>query len=284
MPTCGTRELENRVRFAISEGWADLFAPVLSPFDVIGSLKPDVARATGLPACDARALRHPRFQRVAAAAPDGREGAVRRRLDRDLDDQLRGRRLLEGLDPDRDTLANVTRSAAASPRRGPWPAVSSTSSRPARPPGRPTGTSHRVIRDGVMALPAFVPGCGPFRHRKGNWTVDPDALAPGERVAAASLYSALITAECLGLVSASGPTVVEGPVARNPLILAALRQLTGRPVEASRNITGTSAGRGAAGARPRRRRRGARSGDGSDPGLVGLEAYAAAWRAAAMEG
>ena len=93
-----------------------------------------------------------------------------------------------------------------------------------------------------MAWPTFSPGTGPFPRGAGRWSHPPDTLSPAERAAAASLYAALVTATSLTLVKARGSTIVEGPFARNPLYLAALGRLTGRPVLASRNATGTTGG------------------------------------------
>jgi sugar (pentulose or hexulose) kinase len=58
-----------------------------------------------------------------------------------------------------------------------------------------------------------------------------------------SFYLALMTAECLSLTGAEGPTVVEGPFAGNRLYLEMLASATHRPVEAvQRGATGTSIG------------------------------------------
>lgn len=99
-----------------------------------------------------------------------------------------------------------------------------------------------VIEAGIMALPSFVAGSGPFPRNTGGWTVAPESLTAGRRTAAASLYAALMTDTVLRLIGADGPTVVEGPFARNALYVQALSILTGRPAEASLASTGTSGG------------------------------------------
>jgi sugar (pentulose or hexulose) kinase len=78
--------------------------------------------------------------------------------------------------------------------------------------------------------------------RKGNWTRDPARLSPEERSATASLYAALVTDTCLGLAGAGGPTVVEGPFARNRWFLSAIASLTNRAVFARPDATGTTDG------------------------------------------
>ena len=64
----------------------------------------------------------------------------------------------------------------------------------------------------------------------------------GARTVALSFYLALMTATCLRLAGALGPTIVEGPFAANTLYLAMLGAATGRPVLHSTSATGTSIG------------------------------------------
>jgi sugar (pentulose or hexulose) kinase len=104
------------------------------------------------------------------------------------------------------------------------------------------GELDRVISERIMALPSFTPGVGPFPKAQGRWTADPDTLSPGERSVAASLYLALMTAECLAVAGAKGPIVVEGPFTANHLYAAALAAVTGAPVAPSRERTGTTLG------------------------------------------
>ncbi len=93
-----------------------------------------------------------------------------------------------------------------------------------------------------MALPALVAGVGPFGKRSGGWTVDPTRLTSGERVAAASLYLALVTDSCLRLAGVGRFVAVEGPLARNALYCGALAALTGARVIPSPDATGTTVG------------------------------------------
>uniref|UniRef100_UPI0026293DBD FGGY-family carbohydrate kinase n=1 Tax=Azospirillum sp. TaxID=34012 RepID=UPI0026293DBD len=93
------------------------------------------------------------------------------------------------------------------------------------------------------------------------------------------------TAEMLDRLRADGPTIVEGPFARNRLFLQALAGLTQRPVLASDSATGTSAGAA---------RLAARTTTGGDAGVAyatpstddriiqNLERYARSWRRDAM--
>jgi sugar (pentulose or hexulose) kinase len=266
--------------FAVGQGWAPLYAPVLSAFDVLGTLTPAVATATGLRQetpvlcgihdSNASLLPHLMGRRAPFSVVSTGTWTICFAVGGSLD----------GLDPERDTLANVDAFARAVPSArymGGREFDILTGGRPSSPSEAEVAS---VIGRGVMAIPGFVPGNGPFPRSTGRWTVEPETLSPGERTAAASLYSGLMTAECLALVAADGPTVVEGPFARNRLILAALTEATGRPVEASRNATGTSAGAALLALGPDARVVvGGLEPGPSDP-VPGLAAYTAAWRAA----
>lgn len=104
-----------------------------------------------------------------------------------------------------------------------------------------TETVRHLIERQLMVLPGIVNGSGPFPQRKGAW-LNGEPQSEGERHAAASLYGALMTHTCLGLIGADGPTIVEGPFARNSIYLSALKMLTDRDVVALPGSTGTSLG------------------------------------------
>ena len=223
-------------------GWSGLLAPVRSAFDILGPLRPDLAARIGLRrplpvACglhDSNASLLPHLGQRTEPMTVVSTGtwvvcfAVGGSLAR--------------LDPARDTLANVDAY------RRPVPSARFMGGREF---DRATGGAvaapddaalDAVLAGGVMALPAFAPGSGPFPDRVGRWTVDPATLSPAARTAAASLYVALMTDTCLDLLDARGPTVVEGPFAANGLFCEALAVLTGRPVGASAGGTGTGVG------------------------------------------
>ncbi|MES2665092.1 MAG: FGGY-family carbohydrate kinase [Pseudomonadota bacterium] len=128
-----------------------------------------------------------------------------------------------------------------------------------------------VLSGGVMLLPSVVQGSGPYPAARHVWTA---AATPGQATVALGLYLALMTATCLEMIGAQGPTVVEGPFSQNPQFLAMLATATGRSVEASVSRTGTAAGAALlypGGALP-----------GALPQILpdaALAGYAAAWRA-----
>ncbi|GGD95928.1 carbohydrate kinase [Aureimonas endophytica] len=225
-------------------GWGRLFtAPLRSAFDALGPLAPDLARRIGLGAApmpvhcgihDSNAsllphlLRHaPPFTVLStgtwvvsfavggAARPIEPAAGILLNVDAFGRTSLSGR-FMGGREFDRLT--------GGAPRE-PTPAEIA-----------------EVVEARIFALPTFVPGTGPFPDGAGRWSREPDGLSPGVRTAVASLYCAMVTAEMLALTGADGPTIVEGPFARNRLFLAALQAATGRAVVPSAGATGTTAG------------------------------------------
>ncbi len=98
-----------------------------------------------------------------------------------------------------------------------------------------------ILADKTLLLPSTQQGSGPFPHHAATW-LDADGIDNGRRFAAISFYLALMTATCLDLISADGPTTVEGPFARNRLFVGMLAAATARSVVASEAATGTSIG------------------------------------------
>ena len=144
------------------------------------------------------------------------------------------------LDPARDTLINVDA------RGNPVPSARFMGGREhdlirsgATLPGSMTDAS-TVLERGIMLLPAVISESGPFAGHVHRWTQSP--TAEGETAVALGYYLALMTSECLGLVGAEGPILVEGPFSGNPWFLAMLASATGRAVIPSRARTGTALG------------------------------------------
>ncbi|QND66803.1 carbohydrate kinase [Mesorhizobium loti] len=98
-----------------------------------------------------------------------------------------------------------------------------------------------VLAQKVLLLPSTQQGSGPFPHQAATW-LNADGMNNGQRFAAISFYLALMTATCLDLIGADGPTTVEGPFARNRLFVGMLAASTARAVVASEAATGTSIG------------------------------------------
>lgn len=224
-------------------GWREKFPPLRSAFAAVGTVRPEIAARAGLGGrpvpihcgihdSNASLLPHIMGRQAPLSVVSSGTWVI----------ALSVGGALAKLDPARDMLANVDalgRPVPSARFMGGREYDLLTGRSGAVPSAAEIG---RVLDGAVMALPTFSPGTGPFPAHAGHWTVDPARLSAGERAAAASLYLALMTGEMLDAMAADGPTIVEGPFARNDLFLEALGALTGRPVLASGGTTGTSAG------------------------------------------
>ncbi len=212
------------------QGWAGRFAPMRRAWEVLGPVRPELASVLGLPtgvrvhvgvhdtnACLAGYLRSwPRMTMVSsgtwvmAMAP----GAPLRVLDpaRDLQGMVSVRnevvataRFMGG----RELLALCS---------GADPALASLE------------VLDGLVRRGVMALPAWSAQGGPFMGRRGEvvdggGAIDVSALAPAERATLASLYVAQVTAWMIEHLGGTAPVVLDGPIARNPVVCGVLAAL-----------------------------------------------------------
>jgi sugar (pentulose or hexulose) kinase len=140
------------------------------------------------------------------------------------------------------------------------------------------GDVAKIVRAGIMALPTFAPGTGPFANATGRWSHDAARLSPAERAGVAGLYAALVAETCLALTGAAGPVIVEGPFARNTLFLAALAQRLGRPVIGHEDATGTIHGAALLAAGPHPSAILPADPSATQPLAVDLGAYATLWR------
>ncbi|MCX5515592.1 hypothetical protein C3941_06925 [Kaistia algarum] len=267
-------------RLAEDRGWAKLIPSVVHPWDTAGTIRPALAKKTGLPeSC-----------RIVAGIHDSNASLLPHILRRRAPFSVlsTGTWLIlfavggqiAHLDPARDCLANV--DALGRP-------VPSARFMAGREYERLTGGDKTVptageveaiVARGVMALPSFAPGTGPYAFLEGHWTEDPETLSPGERAAGASLYCALVAQTCLELTSAAGPIVVEGPLAKNAIFLAALASLIGRPVVARTDATGTTEGAALLADGPEGAGPGLPDGDPIAPLATDIAGYATAWREA----
>jgi sugar (pentulose or hexulose) kinase len=96
-------------------------------------------------------------------------------------------------------------------------------------------TLSAVLDKQVMLLPSVTPDSGPFPNVEATWLPAGSGITPAERFCAASLYLALMSATCLDLIAARGPTIIDGPFSDNPIYRDALATLTGRDVVWSQN-------------------------------------------------
>jgi L-fuculokinase len=204
-------------------GWRRLFPPRRKAWDTLGTLKPEVAAATGL---------SPNV-RIICGAHDSNAALVPHLLSRREPFTVvstgtwviimavggKGQ-----LDPNADMLANVD------VRGEPVPTARFMGGReyavlagdaPADADEADVGA---IVASGVLALPAFSDQGGPFASRKGFVEGHPPAT-PKSRAALATLYSALMTAHMLRRLEAPGDLIVEGGFTRSPAFAAVLARL-----------------------------------------------------------
>jgi len=257
------------------QGWDKLFPPVKAAASVLGTVLAEVAAAAGLPAgiavtcgihdSNASLLPHLGAHETPFTILSTGTWAIAMTVGGSTDK----------LDPLRDSLANVDAYGR------PVPTARFMGGREfdmlAPKPVEPSADDvARVIGGDIRVMPGFMPGVGPFPNAVGRWTQAPECLSDGERTAAVSLYLALVTAACLELAGFGKQIIIEGPLARNRLFGQALATLTGVPVSASGDATGTSMGASMLFG----------GGHVSKPGVVleplaveGFDAYCARWRA-----
>lgn len=223
-------------------GIAGKMAPVRKSTDVLGTILPAIAAKTGLPPHtsvsvgihDSNASLYPHIltQNGAFSVVSTGTWVVAMTIE--------GRTLT--LDPDRDTLVNVDA------RGQPVPSARFMGGREFEviQGGQPVQVSDEgaltALTQQLMLLPAVDATTGPFQGQPMTWVGDEPAVGTGLRSAVLSFYLSMMTDTCLRLTGAVGPTIVEGPFARNTQFMIMLANATGRPVLQSRSATGTSIG------------------------------------------
>ena len=208
-------------------GWDQRLGPLRPARAVLGTVRPDLAPATGLPA-DCRVLCGLHDSNASLNAVRGfaevacgaftlvstgtwfitfQSGGVGPRR----------------LDPTRDTLANVDVDGH------PAPSARFMGGREyAAILGQDLGATASLaaaatlVEAGVRTRPAFASG-GPFPGLSGAVIGSPES--PAQRAALASLHLALMSDVELDLVGAEGPIVIEGRFAEDPVFAAALAAL-----------------------------------------------------------
>jgi L-fuculokinase len=232
-------------RLAERRGWAGKFPDFRPASDVLGPIRPEIARATGLP-MDAQVLcgihdSNASFLRwLAGRAPDTAFAVVSSGTWTIV---MANGAPLDRLDERRDMLANVNVHGAPVPTArfmGGREYGLIVGAAAAATPG--LGDLDQVLAEEAMALPSFSPTGGPFQGRTGR-LVGAERLSPGALAALATLYLALVTDRMLDLLGASGEIIIEGPLATSPLfgpLLSGLRPAT--PVLRSSDRSGTLGG------------------------------------------
>lgn len=224
-------------------GWRELMPPRGSAFDILGTLLPGIAAATGLSTATPvfSGIHDSNASLLTHLKADDPPFAVVSTGTWVISFAVGGRKVV--LDESRDTLVNVNAFG------DPVPSARFMGGRvfaqlQADAKATITVTDRDEVLDGsIMLLPSIPDDSGPFTGRKGGWKGDVRALTPGGYLFAVSLYLGMMTAVSLELIGADGPVIVEGPLAANTTFLETLGVVTGRPVmTGGSGVTGTAAG------------------------------------------
>ena len=222
-------------------GWRRLFPPMRKAWDTLGTLKSEVAAATGLPP----------DVRIICGAHDSNASLVPHLISRRDPFTVisTGTWVIimavggtARLDPKADMLANVDVRGEPVPTArfmgGREYAILAGDS----PADADEADVEAVIASGALALPAFSGQGGPFAARRG--VIEGETpTTPKARSALATLYSALMTAHMLRRLEAPGELIVEGGFIRSPAFAAVLaRLMTGRRVLIAPMSAGAAAG------------------------------------------
>lgn len=222
-----------------SQGWRGLFPKVMPAATVLGPILPAIAAATGLPA-DTPVISgiHDSNASLVPWLADPGPRAVLSTGTWMIVLALGGRAV--PLDGARDVLVNVNAKGEPTPTARFMAGREFDEITEGRIVTPTEDDLRAVMAKGVMALPSRHPDTGPFPGQEFAWTVEPATDA--ERTAAAALYCALMGAECLSLIGAEGPSIVEGPFGGNMAFARMLATATGRPVIAAGQSAGTGLG------------------------------------------
>ena len=235
---------------AIRRGWASLFAPMQSAWQVLGPVRAEWAREFGLPAsCVVHAGVHDSNACLARYLGDG-SGMTLVSTGTWVVVMAPGASA-QALAPAHDMLANVSvRGEVVPTARFMGGRELEAICAGAAPELASSAALAELFDRDVQAWPSFVQQGGPFMGRSGRVTergVRIDAavtLTPPQRASLGALYCAQVTALLLQRLGGPEAVVLEGPFATNPVYvqcLAALRP--GQAVHISTDpVEGTARG------------------------------------------
>ena len=232
-------------RLAQSRGWAEQFAPLRSAGEVVGALRPELTRKTGLsPSVKVLAGLHDSNAALMAARGyneiDRQEATVlstgtwfvAMRLAR-TDARIGANTEIDlaALPEARDCLVNVdvygdpVPSARFMGGREIETLIEIDTRRIDIQPDqlKLLGATPAVLRQRAMVMPTFAPGNGPFPNGVGGWINRPDDWL--ERRAGVSLYAALVADASLDLIGSKNRLLLEGRFGKADVFVRALASL-----------------------------------------------------------
>ncbi|MEZ5825847.1 MAG: FGGY family carbohydrate kinase [Geminicoccaceae bacterium] len=228
----------------VARGWNRLFPPVRPAFERVGTVRPDLAARTGLPATcqvlngihdsNASLVPYLRSRKPPFAVVSSGTWTICM--------SIGGR--LATLDPARDMIAGVDLTGRPTPtlRFMGGREYEAIAGRDGLEAAFGEADLGRLIEAGTLALPSFVEGVGPFPAGHGR-IAGPEPETAAGRAALATLYCALMVDHALDLLEVDAPVFVDGPFARNALLtglLAAFRPQA--PIHAVASASGAAIG------------------------------------------
>ena len=218
-------------------GWADRFAPIARAADAVGTIRPELARETGLPA-GVTVLAGLHDSNAALLAARGfaeiadNEATVLSTGTWFIAMRLPGSPVSTASLPEaRDCLVNVDAYGESVPSarfmggREIETVIKFDTRRVDIKPDQPAliAAVPDVLRSEAMLLPTLVPDCGPFPTDRGHWINHPEDWF--QRRAAVCLYAALVTDVLLDLIGSQQRLLVEGRFAEAEVFVRALASL-----------------------------------------------------------
>ncbi|MBT0570190.1 L-fuculose kinase [Curvibacter sp. CHRR-16] len=246
-------------RWMAQQHMDSLFPPLRKAWEVLGPLRPALARKTGLPAdcqvyvgvhdSNACLARHLKVQPNATVVSTGTWCIV-------MANQASAAAAIQGLHPERDQLVNVSVSGQPVPTSRFMAGREFAYLCAGADPSLATPAALReLLQQGWSAVPAFAESGGPYRGQKGSIQRQGQPVPEGVlavplhlRPALASYYCAQVTCDLIQAVNhgdlADRMVIVEGPFADNEAYVSSLQQLLPqcRLVKSADALEGTARG------------------------------------------
>ena len=223
-------------------GIAEKLAPVRGPSDVLGLILPQIAEQTGLSPdtpvyCGIHDSNASLLPYILANKPPFSVISTGTWV---IAMSIGGKPVQ--LDPDLDTLINVTALGTPAPSArfmgGRIHDIATGGSYPEPAPE----DLETILTNQIMLVPASADEISAPKWDQFVWDGAEPKIGTGARGAVVALYLALVTAECLSNIGHDGAIIVEGPFAKNQLYLAMLAVAAKSDVYRSSGTTGTSSG------------------------------------------
>ncbi|PCJ89071.1 MAG: carbohydrate kinase [Hyphomicrobiales bacterium] len=224
-------------------GFADKMAPVKPANTLLGNVRPEMAEACGLPNdvavyCgihDSNASLYPYLllQRASFNVVSTGTWVISMAIGSTS----------PTLDPARDTLVNVNAFGDRVPSARFMGGREFSLMVPEGAQSPDSQILNQVLASKDFIRPQVFENAGPYMGQTSNWQEIVEGKSSTEIYALASLYLALVSAECLTMIGLQKEIIVEGPFAKNDIYLEMLGIATGKDILVnSSSDTGTTIG------------------------------------------